>query len=96
MPGWQALGSAQAGGGAPQGWTFRCQSVTLWAMEPMPAGRSDLDVRSVRVRATRGAEEHRRWDRLVAAHHYLSFQGLFGRAVRHVATLGRTWLALLG
>ena len=48
------------------------------------------------MRPTRGAQEHRRWDRLVANHHYLSFQGLFGQALRHVATLGATWIALLG
>ena len=32
----------------------------------------------------------------MAAHHYLSFQRMFGRALRHVATLDGTWLALLG
>ena len=41
-------------------------------MEALPTGCRDLDVRAVRVRPTRGAREHRRWDRLVAAHHYLN------------------------
>ncbi len=29
----------------------------------------------VRVRPVRGIEEQRRWDRLVARHHYLGFKG---------------------
>ncbi len=65
-------------------------------MESSPTGRRDLDLRAVRVRPTWGAQEHRRWDQLVATHHYLSFQGLFGKGLRHVATLGSTWIALLG
>ena len=65
-------------------------------MEPLPTGFRDLDLHAVRVRPTRGAREHRRWDRLVAQHHYLSFDCLFGKALRHVATLGETWIALLG
>ena len=65
-------------------------------MVVLPRGCRELDLRAVRVRPTHGAPEHRRWDRLVAHHHYLSFQGLFGKALRHVATLGATWIALLG
>ena len=65
-------------------------------MESMPAGGRSLDLRAVRVRSTWGAQEHRRWDQLVATHHYLSFQGLFGKGLRHVATLGSTWIALVG
>ena len=61
-----------------------------------PTGLRDLDLRAVRVRPTRGAQEHRRWDRLVATHHYLSFAGLFVKALRHVATLGDDWIALVG
>ena len=80
----------------PRGWTFRCRSVTVGCMESLSTGYRDLNLRAVRVRPTRGAQEHRRWDRLVATHHYLSFQGLFGQALRHVATLGATWIALLG
>ncbi|MDE0105075.1 MAG: DUF4338 domain-containing protein [Bryobacterales bacterium] len=57
---------------------------------------ADFDLHAVQVRPTHGAAEHRRWDRLVARHHYLSFRGLFGRGLRHVATLGETWIALLG
>ena len=55
-----------------------------------------IDLRAVAVRPTWGAEEHRRWDRLVAAHHYLPFHGVFGKGLRHVATLGSSWLALIG
>ncbi len=32
----------------------------------------------------------------MAAHHYRSFQRMLGRALRRVATLDGTWLALLG
>ena len=65
-------------------------------MESPSAQCHDVDLRAVAVRPTRGSEEHRRWDRLVAAHHYLPFHGLFGKGLRHVATLGSTWLALVG
>ena len=65
-------------------------------MESSPPERRGLDLRAVRVRPTWGAQEHRRWDQLVATHHYLSFQGLFGKGLRHVATLGSTWIALVG
>ena len=61
---------------------------------PTPAG--GVDLRAVTVRPTWGAEEHRRWDRLVAAHHYLPFHGVFGKGLRHVATVGPSWLALIG
>ena len=55
-----------------------------------------LDLRAVRVRPTCGGSEDRRWDRLAARHHYLPYHGLFGRGLRHVATLDGTWLALVG
>ena len=61
---------------------------------PTPAG--GVDLRAVTVRPTWGAEEHRRWDRMVAAHHYLPFHGVFGKGLRHVATVGPSWLALIG
>ena len=44
----------------------------------------------------RGVEERRRWDTLLAKHHYLPFRGLFGKSLRHVAVRGEAWLALLG
>ena len=44
----------------------------------------------------RGVEERRRWDALLAKHHYLPFRGLFGKSLRHVAVRGEAWLALLG
>ncbi len=61
-------------------------------MGPLPTQRRAVDVRTVTVRPTFGAQEHRHWDRLVAAHHYLGFGGLFGKGLRHVATLGSTWV----
>ena len=53
-------------------------------------------LRDVEVRPVRGVEERRRWDALMARHHYLPFHGLFGKSLRHVAVRGETWLALLG
>ena len=65
-------------------------------MGPLLTQRRGVDVRAVTVRPTFGAHEHRHWDRLVAVHHYLGFGGLFGKGLRHVATLGSTWVALVG
>ena len=53
-------------------------------------------LRAVRVRPTWGLEERRRWDQLVQGHHYLPFQGLVGRGLRHVAELDGQWVALVG
>lgn len=53
-------------------------------------------LREVEVRPVRGVGERRRWDALVAQHHYLPFRGLFGKSLRHVAVRGERWLALLG
>lgn len=53
-------------------------------------------LREVEVRPVRGVDERRRWDALMARHHYLPYRGLFGRSLRHVAVRGETWLALLG
>ena len=53
-------------------------------------------LRDVEVRPVRGVEERRRWDALVARHHYLPFHGLFGKSLRCGAVRGETWLALLG
>ena len=61
-----------------------------------PPESCDIDLRSVTVRPTWGAEEHRRWDALVESHHYLPFHGVFGKGLRHVAILGSIWLALIG
>ncbi len=55
-----------------------------------------VDLQAVQVRATCGAQEHRLWDRLVAAHHYLGFGALFGKGLRQVATLDSAWVALVG
>ncbi len=55
-----------------------------------------MDLRAIEVRPVHTPAERRRWDELVARHHYLPYHGLFGRALRHVAVLGETWLALVG
>ena len=65
-------------------------------MATLPAWDSSIDLRGVTVRPTWGAQEHRRWDRLVAEHHYLRFHGVVGKGLRHVAVHGESWLALLG
>ena len=62
---------------------------------PPPYGPAAL-LRKVRVRPVRDIAEQRRWDRLVAKRHYLSFRGFYGKALRHVAMVEDTWLALLG
>lgn len=48
------------------------------------------------MRPTRDAAERRRWDALMAEHHYLPYRTLFGRALRHVAEYDGEWLALVG
>ena len=66
------------------------------AMGANQAEIGTLSLGEVHVRPVRGIEEQRRWDRLVARHHYLGFKGFYGRALRHVAVIGDTWLALVG
>ena len=39
--------------------------------------------------------EHKRWEELMRAHHYLGFQGLVGERIQYVATVGERWVALL-
>ena len=65
-------------------------------MATLPAQDLSVDLRAVTVRPTWGAQDHRRWDRLVAEHHYLPFHGVIGKGLRHVAVHGETWLALIG
>ena len=65
-------------------------------MATLPAPDSSIELRAVTVRPTWGAQEHRRWDRLVEEHHYLRFHGVVGKGLRHVAVHGETWLALIG
>ena len=62
-------------------------------MATLPAQDLSVDLRAVTVRPTWGAQEHRRWDRMVAEHHYLPFHGVIGKGLRHVAVHGETWLA---
>ena len=57
--------------------------------------RSAVVVGEVAVRLVR-ADERRRWDALMDAHHYLGFRQFAGRGVRHVAEWRGHWLALLG
>ena len=65
-------------------------------MSRLAAVDSFIDLRAVTVRPTWGAREHRRWDRLVAEHHYLPFHGVIGKGLRHVAVHGEAWVALVG
>ena len=58
-------------------------------------GGSEIPLRDVRVRVARPDEEER-WNRLVRERHYLGFRNFCGRRLRHVATLGDEWLALVG
>ena len=53
-------------------------------------------LRDVDIHRVDTPEERRRWDALAARHHYLPFNGLFGKALRHVAAHDGTWLALVG
>ena len=72
---------------------------SMWqvpVMATLPAQDLSVDLRAVTVRPTWGAQEHRRWDRLVAEHHYLPFHGVIGKGLRHVAVHVETWLALIG
>ena len=57
--------------------------------------RAEVSLREVEVRPAR-ADERRRWDALMAAHHYLGFRQFAGRGLRHVAVWRGHWLALVG
>ena len=59
------------------------------------AERLEVVVREVGVRPAR-ADERRRWDALMAEHHYLGFRQFAGRGLRHVAEWRGRWVALLG
>jgi hypothetical protein len=50
---------------------------------------ADVIVRPIQV------AERRRWQYLMARHHYLGFQNTVGEAIRYVATVGPHWVALL-
>ena len=65
-------------------------------METPESNGEGVSLGEVTVRPVRDGEERRRWDALVARHHYLGFHGLFGKGLRHVAVHGETWLALVG
>ena len=57
--------------------------------------KAEASLREVEVRPAR-ADERRRWDALMAAHHYLGFRQFAGRGLRHVAAWRGHWLALVG
>ena len=57
--------------------------------------RREVVVGEVEVRPAR-PDERRRWDALVAEHHYLGFRQFAGRGLRHVAVWNGHWVALLG
>ena len=44
----------------------------------------------------RGVDERRRWDALMAEHHYLPYRGLFGKSLRQVAVRGETLAGAAG
>ena len=52
--------------------------------------RAEVSLREVEVRPAR-ADERRRWDALMAAHHYPGFRQFTGRGLRHVAVSSRRW-----
>ena len=54
---------------------------------------SSAGLRELNLRSKRSAQEHRRWDHSMASHYYLSFEGLFGKALRHGSTLEASWTA---
>ena len=57
---------------------------------------AELESHAVQVRPKHCAADQCRWDQLIAKHYYLSFRGLFGRGLRHLATCSPIWNALLG
>ena len=57
--------------------------------------KNQVVVREVEVRVVR-PDERRRWDALMAEHHYLGFRQFAGRGLRHVAVWRGHWLALVG
>ena len=80
-----------------KGWLFGCGRCVKWRVERSEAGAERLDVvvREVVVRPAR-ADERRRWDALMAEHHYLGFKQFAGRGLRHVAEWRGHWVALVG
>ena len=57
--------------------------------------KAEVVVGEVEVRPAR-PDERRRWDALMAEHHYLGFRQFAGRGLRHVAVWRGHWLALVG
>ncbi len=53
-------------------------------MAVQPAQDGSIDLRAVTARPTCGGKEHRRWDRLVASHHYVPFHGALSKGLGHV------------
>ena len=79
-----------------KGWLFGRGRCVKWRVEQSEAGAERLDVvvREVVVRPAR-ADERRRWDALMAEHHYLGFKQFAGRGLRHVAEWRGHWVALV-
>ncbi len=83
--------------GGKKGWLFgrgRCIKSRMEKSEGA-AERLNVVVREVSVRPAR-ADERRRWDGLMAEHHYLGFKQFAGRGLRHVAEWRGHWVALVG
>ena len=56
----------------------------------------EVDLRALRVRPVRDAEEGVAWDRLMETHYYLGFRSPFGATLRPVVKLpDESWAALL-
>ncbi len=75
------------------GGTFRVRGGRVPVLTTLATPDSFLDLRAVTVRPTRGAREHRLWDRRVKEHPYLRFPGIIGTGLRPVARHGETWVA---
>ena len=82
--------------GGKKDWLFGRGRCVKSRMEKSEAVAERLNVVfGVAVRPAR-ADERRRWDGLMAEHHYLGFKQFAGRGLRHVAEWRGHWVALVG
>ncbi len=64
-------------------------------MERTTKATSTQSLDEVKVRLVEEAEV-KRWNQLMAKHHYLGFRTIVGQSLKYVATLDDQWVALLG
>ncbi len=64
-------------------------------MERTTKASNTMDLNEVDVRLVR-EDEAKRWNQLMADHHYLGFRALVGESLKYVATYHGQWIALLG